>query len=211
MILIATPGFTLGSPTVQTLKLTPGLKVHYSVAVAETSFDAAGKATGAPERIFPIGIEVADSKHLRVTYEAVIVRGRSLGRSRVSIQTVNGGGCASSGSPAPFFVVLPPSGFKTGQSWSAPFFGGAPVPAGLSANYRAGSNSNGFVPVTFNVKGIGASQVSGSGTLFLRQADGFLDHGSIVITLAFMRPDQKNPKQLVVNSKTILKYKITPK
>jgi hypothetical protein len=186
----------------------PGAGGFYGVAMAESNFGPDGKRTGGSAITLPIAIRVLSATSAEVTSGPMVIKGRKVGRSRVATASLG-----PTAVPAPFFVALPIGGVRPGQTWKAPFFGGAPLPAGGNATYK-------FVNITpdkrYAVVSIGVQQDSsgrlkGQGQLFLRLSDGFLDHGAVRFEIAYLRPDQSNPKKLVVNSRTELLYTISQK
>jgi len=204
----------LGSgPAPLKLKLTTSLKAAYRVTTDQATYGASNpKPTEQVVNVMPFAFQVTsgggNSAGLAITKGPLIVKGRPVGRSKVSVETIDAQGSARGRAPANFFVCLPPGGAKVGQSWKAPFFGGPPLPAGMQASYKYSSSASGLAVVDMTVDYAGAGKLHGTGKLFLRLSDGFLDHGSANFQIAYVQPDHKDPKKISVSSRVVLKYTI---
>lgn len=206
---------TFASASPVTLHLSPGKVVRYRVAMNQKETDASGKpvmmgVTGSSQ--MPIQIQVLAPNSLQVTTGPLFAMGRSVGRAKVRQVSIDATGTARGTGPSWFFVTLPPGGAKTGQAWTGRMNVPAPLPAGLVATYRMNGYTpdNRFAKVSLNTSMVGATRVKGAGVLFLRASDGVLDHGNLTFGIEFIRPDLKDPKKSVVNSRVNVAVTILP-
>lgn len=198
----------LAGPGPLQLKLTPGTRAAYQVAVAQSMYSGDGKLTESSQSLTPFQLSVQAGNMLQITRGPVVLRGQSRGRAKTWTEKLDAGGTAGGRAPVNFFVCLPPAGAKVGQTWKAPFFGGPPLPAGMQATYKLATVSAKYATVEMKIQQTGTSTLKGSGKLFLRTADGFLDHGSAGFEISFVRPDPNDRKKMSVNSRVSLMYTI---
>lgn len=205
-------GAVSAAPQPLRLNLKSAAMVGYRVAMEQATYPGGGtKASEQSSLLTPYKFRGTAPGSLEITSGPLVVKGRSVGRSKVSSVMVEAGGTVQGRAPANFFVCLPKAGAKVGQTWRAPFFGGPPLPAGGEAVYRYGgvSSDGRFAVVDLQVKSSGAGEVQGKGKLFLRLSDGVLDHGNAKFEIAYLRPDMKDRTKISVNSKVVVKYTIT--
>lgn len=203
---ILIPSFSLAQTNLQ-LKLTPGGNTKFSIATEETTFGADGKQTGQLTRKIPVAIQVVANNQLQISAGPLFTRGRSVGQIRVSKVTYS-----PAKPPINFFVIIPDGGVKLGQSWKAPFFGGPPLPAGIQATYKFSkvTADKRFAVIDMQTSHKAGAEMSGKGQFLVNLSNGLLNSGNANFTLAYVRPDQKNPNKMVVNSKTTLRVTIGP-
>jgi hypothetical protein len=165
---------------------------------------------GMPIQITAVKIQ-GGSTSVRVVTGPLVVRGRSVGRSKTNtfdVDSVN----SWNGTPyALVGVVFPPGGAKQGQAWVAPFRGSPPLTAGLTATYKLmKTQTQGGQKVAFlsvSVRGDNSCRTRGSGQLIVGEGDGIVRSGKLHFDIAFMRPGKG--KTMVVNSHDGLDYTIT--
>ena len=192
--------------------LTPGTTAKYRVSATVTEFAGAGsKASGSTSTELPIEIRVGASHTLGIVSGPLVARGRSVGRSRRSLVSVDGGGGSRGQAPAQLFVVYPKDGVTPGQTWKAGFFGPSPLFAGLQATYKfvQVTPDKRFARIDLKVEGSGAGRVRGSGTLYVRFKDGYLDHGTAKFDISYLRPDMKDRSKMIVNNHVSIDCKVT--
>ncbi|OJU62452.1 MAG: hypothetical protein BGO01_08195 [Armatimonadetes bacterium 55-13] len=198
------------------LRLKPSASFGYSVVTEQKTLSGDGKKVSESTRLeMPYRLKVVNvtrtSSELEITQGPMIVRGRSVGRARVTTSKIDIGGFSGSQAPINFFVCYPKVGVVKGTTWKAPFFGGAPLPAGLTAVYtfRSVSSDGKFAIVDLKSSAVGASKVTGVGKLFIRMSNGVLSHGNAKFDIAFIRPDPKDRTKMSVNSRVSLSYRIS--
>ncbi len=198
---------TIGFSQNLSLRLLPQDKTSYTVESQETTVGADGKQTESKSQRLPISILVSAGKSLQVTSGPIFTRGRSVGKSRVKTLVFN-----EKQVPANFFICIPGSGVQVGKTWKAPFFGGAPLPAGIHANYKFSkiSADRQFAVIDMAVTHSGASEMNGKGQFLVNMKTGLLSSGNGQFSLTYKRPDSQNPQRMVVNSKTTIKVSIRP-
>lgn len=176
-----------------------GASVGYTVETTETVSAADGKVTESKHQKLPIKISVVSSNELEIVSGPIFTRGRSIGRARTKTVLLN-----SSQVPANYFICLPANGVKVGQTWKAPFFGGPPLPAGIHATYRfvKVSADKKSADVQMSISHKAGADMSGSGLFKVDMQTGFLSSGKANFSLTYSRPDPKNPKKMLVNSRT---------
>ena len=191
---------------------TPGTSASYIVSMAETDYTGAGtdKVSARIERRIPIRLSVSagSGKTLQVTEGPLIVKGKSVGRARVKQLAVDTGGSIHGASPAYFSVPFPPEGAKVGRTWRAGLYGPAPMPGGLTASYKLLGVQGPYAKVAFSIDVNGSCHVVGKGDLFVRAADGYVDHGRATFDISYVRPDPHDRSKFNVNSHNVLTYSI---
>lgn len=176
-----------------------GDSVGYTVETTETVLGADGNVTETKHQKLPIKIRAISPSELEVISGPIFTRGRSVGRARTQTVPLN-----ATQVPSNYFICLPANGVKVGQTWKAPFFGGPPLPAGVHASYKflkvAADKKSADVQMSITHKA--GADMLGSGLFQVNLQTGFLSSGKANFTLTYSRPDPKNPKKLLVNSRT---------
>ena len=203
---LLSPSLSLAQATLQA-KITTGASANYTIATEETTFGGDGKKSAQQLIKLPIAIQVLAPNQLQITSGPMFARGRSVGRARVATVVYS-----PSKPPTNYYIIIPNGGVKVGQSWKAPFYGGPPLPAGIQATYKFSkiTPDKRFAVVDMQTHHKAGADMSGKGQFLVNLSNGLLNSGNATFTLAYVRPDQKDPKKMVVNSKTVLNVTIRP-
>ena len=186
----------------------PGTKANYVVSVNEIDYAGAGneKATAHISSRIPIRLEVVNvgGPKLQVIEGPLVIHGKPVGRTRTKQLAVDRGGAFRGFAPSYFSVPFPIVGAKPGQTWKAGLYGPAPVPGGLTGDYKFVGIQGGFAKIAVKIDVNGACHVVGAGELFVRVTDGYVDHGKVTFNLSYVRPDPKDRTKFSVNSHNVV-------
>jgi len=203
----------------QVLRPSLHLNESYSYQIDSVERDFEGSSNKISRTIsqgMPVQVTAVKSQggitSVRVVTGPLIVRGRSVGRSKTNSFEVD---MTNAWNGKPFTlvgVIFPTGGAKMGQTWTAPFRGSPPLNAGLTAIYRlmntASQGGQKVALLSVDVKGDGSCRTRGGGQLLVGLADGIVRSGKLQFDIAYMRPG--SGKALVVNSHDGLEYTIKP-
>lgn len=192
-----------------------GSNVRYSVIATEVNYEgASNKITKSYTTKTPVVLSVLSPSRVALTLGPVEVSGKAVGRPRAREYDVDSSFSRKGVGISPFAVVLPLGGMKPGQSWTGPLASVSPLPAGMTATYKfekiTAIRGTTCAQVKVSVKSTGSSSVTGTGTVYLKTGNGFISHGDLKFEIAFVRPDPKDAKKMLVNSHQTFIYKILP-
>lgn len=197
-------------------KMRPNAVCAYKISSVERDFEGATeKVSKTIVQGMPVQIEalrvVGGKTSVSVVTGPLVVRGRSVGRSKTNTFDVDATNSWNGNPYALVGVVFPAAGAKPGQSWTAKFRGSPPLTAGLTATYKltkiTTQSGQKVALLSVSVQGDNSCRTRGRGQLVVG-TDGIVRSGKLHFDIAFMRLGKG--KTMVVNSHDGLDYTITP-